>query len=479
MQELVLSHEPIVACGRHRTTWRLVTDSAMRLKDSGVSKWLLAQGFVKSRNDKVPEGQSEDDKQKDNQSIVFDFISYLGIVQGQPRSGRSRANFLDHLVHTRRARCWDPRDKVYGLLGLDFTVSEGFSGAVKPRYDDSYSQDELFYDVAVDCTTFPTGNDSQACYRIRPLLCEVDHPQKMTVTGLPSWVPDWTRPRRTRSILRYTAHASILTGLYAAGGKLKRLTVSSGLYVLDYLKPEFSFITGRTDMQSRGLCIQGKAVDTVEKLTDVLRNPNLTWEQPKDDTQPFNTALVACYALAKSTDVYPEADTTVFEAFWRTLIANKEGSGRFQAPDTYGEIFSLLLDSSTGNSVDSSPSLSGQTYTARQRRPVGKGRLELTSLKARKPAETFSAIQGVFRGVLKNRRFGLTKGGYFGLFPMHTTTGDRVCVFKGVEVPFVVHDISDNALDGVSLVGECYVHGIMNGEVMENENIESRSFSIF
>jgi len=42
-------------------------------------------------------------------------------------------------------------------------------------------------------------------------------------------------------------------------------------------------------------------------------------------------------------------------------------------------------------------------------------------------------------------------------------TGDEVCVLFGGEVLFILRSV----LDHYWLVGECYVHGLMQGEAME------------
>lgn len=55
-----------------------------------------------------------------------------------------------------------------------------------------------------------------------------------------------------------------------------------------------------------------------------------------------------------------------------------------------------------------------------------------------------------------------TKGGYMGLGPKILQPGDVVCVLAGGEVPFILRP--DHGY--YRLVGECYLHGIMNGEAI-------------
>lgn len=55
-----------------------------------------------------------------------------------------------------------------------------------------------------------------------------------------------------------------------------------------------------------------------------------------------------------------------------------------------------------------------------------------------------------------------TKSGYMGLAPKCTMVGDQVCVFISAEVPYVLRRTGP----AFELVGECYCHGIMEGEMM-------------
>ena len=59
--------------------------------------------------------------------------------------------------------------------------------------------------------------------------------------------------------------------------------------------------------------------------------------------------------------------------------------------------------------------------------------------------------------------FARTEKGYYVLGPKVTQPGDIVCVLFGGKLPFCLRPLGDRYL----LVGECYVHGLMNGEAME------------
>jgi hypothetical protein len=61
------------------------------------------------------------------------------------------------------------------------------------------------------------------------------------------------------------------------------------------------------------------------------------------------------------------------------------------------------------------------------------------------------------------RRFFITRKGFLGLAPPEAARGDIIVVFLGAPVPQVLRKNNDGYY---TLVGECYVHGIMGGEAL-------------
>ncbi|KAI0434619.1 hypothetical protein F5Y09DRAFT_236329 [Xylaria sp. FL1042] len=73
------------------------------------------------------------------------------------------------------------------------------------------------------------------------------------------------------------------------------------------------------------------------------------------------------------------------------------------------------------------------------------------------------------------RRLCVTKNGYIGLVPPLTRVGDVVSIFHGGDAPYLVRSETNPAVGkeiGVlrcRLVGECYMHGMMDGEMVRPE----------
>jgi hypothetical protein len=63
----------------------------------------------------------------------------------------------------------------------------------------------------------------------------------------------------------------------------------------------------------------------------------------------------------------------------------------------------------------------------------------------------------------------VSRKGYLGLIPFETERDDLVCVLLGGEMPFILRPEGSY----YTLVGECYVHGIMDEEVLEAAQDES------
>ena len=72
--------------------------------------------------------------------------------------------------------------------------------------------------------------------------------------------------------------------------------------------------------------------------------------------------------------------------------------------------------------------------------------------------------------VCHGRKFFITEEGFFGVGPAATEIRDVVYILLGVDVPFLLRQknmCGRDELDGSrSLIGECYVQGLMVGEAV-------------
>lgn len=81
----------------------------------------------------------------------------------------------------------------------------------------------------------------------------------------------------------------------------------------------------------------------------------------------------------------------------------------------------------------------------------------------------------------EGRKFCTTANCFMGLVPQKAQLGDVLCIFSGLEVPFILRRalLKHNDLpflirpgaEYFKVIGECYVHGIMEGDFAEGHDI--------
>ncbi|KAI3528388.1 hypothetical protein CSPX01_16269 [Colletotrichum filicis] len=339
IQEVILSFDSWVVCGNHMATWDVLSLACLHLWTCGISRWL---------GEKFNSGSRALDHQRD----LCESVQHLSSMKSSYHS--TAMPLFDLLVESREAKCYDNRDKVYGLLGV---CQDQDRSAIRPSYADEFPVTHLYRDI-----TIRHLDNNKGSLRLGVVLTCVDHES----IDLPSWVPDWRNPRRTHSL----GHSTTTTTPYMACG---HLTIEIGR-----VHPPLE----RKNKDE--LRLYGVSVDAIAKVSTVFTNPELSLEDPVT----ANGDLKDMCSFVAELQEYP-GNETVFSAFWQTLVAGKDATEMAKAPIAYEEIVSLLLDASTGLS----PSLPGQTYSARQSRPAGKGKLELANLKTRTVGKTFQDEQ--------------------------------------------------------------------------------------
>ncbi|KAG9245840.1 heterokaryon incompatibility protein-domain-containing protein [Calycina marina] len=180
---------------------------------------------------------------------------------------------------------------------------------------------------------------------------------------------------------------------------------------------------------SRGsLIVTGAILDTVAKLGDYIYE-GMIFKQWLD---------LGGYDI--------EQHNKIPSDFWRTLVANL-GSDGLCAPVWYRRALGHCI---TYRSAD--------------------GSIDTKSIMESEHADSLirsflSRVQSVIGG----RKFLVTKNGLKGLVPRETQHNDTICVLYGCSVPVVLRAQEDmeKKTSYWEVVGECYVHGMMNGEFFD------------
>ncbi|KAI4213870.1 MAG: hypothetical protein LQ351_003565 [Letrouitia transgressa] len=98
-----------------------------------------------------------------------------------------------------------------------------------------------------------------------------------------------------------------------------------------------------------------------------------------------------------------------------------------------------------------------------------------SSLKDTATSGNASGYASLISGFGRNRRFFVTADGrHYGIGPAIMQEGDLCCVLVGAKVPFVLRLVQGKKHSGCcgskvhyQLVGECYIHGVMRGEILK------------
>jgi hypothetical protein len=72
-------------------------------------------------------------------------------------------------------------------------------------------------------------------------------------------------------------------------------------------------------------------------------------------------------------------------------------------------------------------------------------------------------------------RRGLTEKGYIGQFNPNVQVGDILAVILGCATPFLLRGYEEDWDEKGSyrIIGACYVHGVMDGEAVDEKKVET------
>lgn len=136
--------------------------------------------------------------------------------------------------------------------------------------------------------------------------------------------------------------------------------------------------------------------------------------------------------------------------FWRTLVADRGPNGS-NCLRVYPRACRYLIPSIVGGDISTNTLLSKATSA-----PV---------------AKFLRRVQAV----ICTRRLFRTGRGFLGLVPEKAIKGDLICILFGCSVPVVLrrHSSPQTLGDYFEFIGECYVHGLMEGEAFEIQKSET------
>lgn len=101
------------------------------------------------------------------------------------------------------------------------------------------------------------------------------------------------------------------------------------------------------------------------------------------------------------------------------------------------------------------------------------------------PTEDAEKLAGEFSGMAQEasgRVLFFTRKARLGLCPLETKSGDRLVALFGGKTPYILRKVDDDERDGKDtwkFVGECYVHGLMDGNHIQERVDEGATSQVF
>ncbi|KAG2419779.1 hypothetical protein HFD88_004575 [Aspergillus terreus] len=349
---------------------------------------------------------------------------------------------LDFLFDCRHFGVSDQRDKVFGLLGVAKDVQgRGF----EPNYRESVEQTWqrfTLWDISANRNL-----------RVLSFGSRSDRSDGTSTYDLPSWVPDFGHANSAHSFARYEERHKFDATL---GTKPQFRTSRNGrtLHIMGHSVDQVAQ-TGRLNDGSIGL-FQSFVTRNVGKSQLLLQMEK--YDERKRDKQEW---IRECMDLAmKANNRFETVETEhltrpffgmprrLFHDFWKTMVCGHDPRGlpvgRLYA--TWSRDFFELLFS--GHQKDSDWMLD-----------------KLAG------AQIFESGIEVYS---QHRKFCATRHGRIGWIPANARENDLICILYGGRIPFVLRPIEGGHY---ILVGECYIHGLMNGEGM-NTGSASQEFAL-
>ncbi|KAI0107174.1 heterokaryon incompatibility protein-domain-containing protein [Nemania sp. FL0031] len=359
-------------------------------------------------------------------------------------------SLLELLHQHRDCESTDPKDKVYGLLGLSGDVEDI---GIMPNYNGS--PEEIFTDLFVKHVLATKSLD---------MICAVRFPRQFD--SLPSWVPDWSVDQTVPGIC---INDRYIGGNVFAGSPISQFQkyAASGESV-----PQVS-ISG-VQMMAAGIFFG--EIASLGCVDEVMWSENVESFGRADeagksasDSDTFNEWLNLILDSPLWDSIAGRYGTeNVLDAFCRTLVGNRNNQ-MMRPPEQAGTDSDVERDDLEGE-TSSDVNISGNSVKSEEvdddtsvysQGSVSFSPHEMLSM----TVEGFSSSIQVAWG----KRFAIFDSGHIGIVPKQAIVGDQVAVLLGCTMPLVLRRDQGSAY---SVIGECYVHNAMDGEVLQDSPTE-------
>lgn len=338
------------------------------------------------------------------------------------------SSFLDILELFRHTKCADPRDKVYAPMYL---APEDVRDYIRPNY-----ASQTVLDVYVDVVRYCLGQAGDELEFLGHVLYSeaaqlVQTPQGVKST-LPSWVPNFSANTRLFPIPKYLCVPAKVAGRAVTlidrralpNHNLSRIPAYRPLG-WETRSPKRPLIQG-----NHTLLISGVYVDV---LKDIIPNtgPDLEAIRTFARTRSRKWAMDMKFEYRPTGEGYSDA--------WNRMAALDVVYDELGRPSERG----CKLDHAFMRKPRAELSLTEYRY----------------QMNMREARDRASA----------QRNIGLSQGDYLLMIPNTAVVGDTIWALTGGKVLYILRPVVENVDHGAAhqyrIIGECYAHGLMDGEI--------------
>ncbi|KAI9782131.1 MAG: hypothetical protein M1839_005478 [Geoglossum umbratile] len=430
-QELAVSKDPMVVCGRDMIPWLDFAAGIMLLMIR--ADYLLLNQVWENR---ALEGNPIEKFGDLAREHVTTLVQFHEEFQRTASEGMDFKTVLGMLMVNNHAECTDPKDCIFSIVGLANDL-----GSCGPEWQR------------------PIGYFRILTY---------NQPIKNLKT-LPSWVPDWTQPF-TFNIAEHFGkriyNANCRLNPTERGLGVEQIFLGEGIIRLPVIHFDTIFDLGQSFEE-----VEQKSQDAIDFVHDWMVNCTNVFRF-RGGVHRTTSQSMAHAGLCSQMGIFPygsldplDADP-FFEAMAKTIVMDR-GVGQTAPPGYYG----VSYDRSNINSGSLETRMFNVWFDREQ---VPEAFLPGSSLSYGRRKGKFCdafALRAVKNAI--GRRPLLSNAGYFGLVPHTARMNDKLVIILGAHVPFVALQVSDRSHE---LIGACYVHGVMAGEMAQDYPIPIEAF---
>ncbi|KAH8897871.1 hypothetical protein GQ53DRAFT_837633 [Thozetella sp. PMI_491] len=398
----------------------------------------------------------------------------------------------DYIWLIRDRMVTEPRDKVFSLLSIaeksslslddaalgSAAASNSLKNASRVLRAD-YAKSTV--DVFLECTKCLLRSNNL------PYVLSIVGKTQEGIENLPSWIPDYSVPLRPRPFWslgprRFAAWTHSDCPFTIIEDKKILNLQTAVLDIITVCGESSKGISFTSQVELRGLCGQfvalvtqlGKTYKPTEEATltaffrtltaDIFSSTTAALADLQQEFFGFIVGILAAAAVCQSKTMMP-----VTERWMTSLVCAIEQYpyGKGKNPWLGDERF-----------VNSTPSAQKVLEEFLALNPESVSRLEQSN----KHPDTFmrGRVAKAFADMYAGRRVFRTAEGYLGIGNSRLQDGDAVMLVAGASTPFIFRSVDGQ--NTFSLVGEAYVHGVMDGEALnfgpDEPQLEWRTISV-